>query len=94
MKKFKFSHFVSNIALNGISIAAYCNTDKTIYKLVAEENGAKIRGTHIVELMNTKTCHTTRTIQRGNFYMSLRCVELTFVKQKRLGYQPFFILNK
>ena len=50
MKNFKFSHFVSNIALNGISIAAYSNADKTIYKLVAEENGAKIRGTHIVEL--------------------------------------------
>lgn len=25
---------------------------------------------------------------------ALRCVGLTFVKQKKLGYQPFFILNK
>lgn len=46
----KLSHFISRMALNGISIAVYCNKDESIYRLVAKKDSLKIRGTRIVEL--------------------------------------------
>lgn len=41
-----------------------------------------------------KTCQAIRIIQQEDFYMSLRCAGLTFIKQKRLVNQPFFVINK
>ena len=50
MKNFKFSHFISRMALNGTSIAVYCNNNESIYRLVAERGQAKIRNSRIVDL--------------------------------------------
>lgn len=50
MKNFEFSHYISRMALNGISIAVYTNRNHSTYKLVAETNGEKIPGTIIVNL--------------------------------------------
>ena len=50
MKGFKFSHYISRMALNGVSIAVYCSKDNSIYRLVAEKKGEKIKGTLIVDL--------------------------------------------
>ena len=49
-KNFKFSHYISRMALNGTSIAVYTKHNQDIYKLVAERGGCKIRNTFEVEL--------------------------------------------
>lgn len=50
MKNFEFSHYISRMALNNVSIAVYTNRNNSTYKLVAETNGEKIPGTIIVFL--------------------------------------------
>jgi purine nucleoside permease len=52
MKGFKFSHYISRMALNGTSVAVYCNKDQSVYRLVAERGGCKIRSSIEAYLTN------------------------------------------
>lgn len=45
----KFAFYVSNISYNNISIAVY-QLENGNYKLVAEKDGKKIKGTHTYEI--------------------------------------------
>ncbi|OCG35723.1 MULTISPECIES: hypothetical protein [unclassified Gilliamella] len=54
MKGFKFSHYISRMALNGTSVAVYCNKDQSDYRLIAERGGCKIRNSLVVDLTSEK----------------------------------------